>query len=116
MRKRDYILFAVTIISILLSSIFIYSMPEKQNAILQIRIEDKIYGEYDLNVDQNISINDTNTCVIKDKTVTMTNASCPDKLCVHTLPINQYGGTIICLPNRVILEIITKDNEIDATT
>ena len=55
--------------------------------------------------DTQLVINETNVCEIKNGTVSMTEADCPDQLCVHQREITSAGGTIVCLPNRVVLEI-----------
>ena len=42
-------------------------------------------------------------------------ASCPDKICVNHKRIQKSGETIICAPNKVVVEIKSKSkNEIDA--
>ena len=53
-----------------------------------------------------IGIGGTNTCVIANGIVSMTEADCPDLICVHTKSIDARGGTIVCMPNRVVLEIV----------
>ena len=35
----------------------------------------------------------------------MTEADCPDKICVNTGKISKIGETIVCLPHRVVVEI-----------
>lgn len=52
----------------------------------------------------------TNYLVIKDGEAYLTEASCPDLLCVHMGKISSQGQSIICLPNRVVVEI-RDDNE-----
>ena len=54
----------------------------------------------------------TNYLVIKDGEAYLTEASCPDLLCVHMGKISSQGQSIICLPNRVVVEI-RDDNESD---
>ncbi|SEG03943.1 hypothetical protein SAMN02910276_01715 [Butyrivibrio sp. Su6] len=54
----------------------------------------------------------TNYLVIKDGEAYLTEASCPDLLCVHMGKISSQGQSIICLPNRVVVEI-RDDNEND---
>ena len=34
----------------------------------------------------------------------MISATCPDHLCMEQNPVNQNGGTIVCLPNKVVIE------------
>ena len=53
-----------------------------------------------------------NYLVIKDGEAYLTEASCPDLLCVHMGKISSQGQSIICLPNRVVVEI-RDDNESD---
>ena len=78
---------------------------EEQQGMLKITVDGKQYGTYSLSKDRTIEINDTNICEIKDGKVTMIEADCPDKLCVHQKAISTKGGTIVCLPNKVVLEI-----------
>ncbi len=46
-----------------------------------------------------------NHLVIKDGTAEITDALCPDKICVHQKSISHDGETIVCLPNKVVIEI-----------
>lgn len=113
MKKRDLILILCTIGIILISFIGISILPEKENAILQIRVGDEIYGEYSLDKNQSISINDTNVCIIENGKVRMIEANCPDHVCIHSKEIDKKGGTIICMPNQIVLEIISDEKELD---
>ena len=71
---------------------------------IRITVDGKEYGTYSLSRDQVIKINDTNTCEIKDGSARMTQADCPDQLCIHQRAIDEDGGMIVCLPNRVVIE------------
>lgn len=84
--------------------------------ILRITVDNEIYGEYSLNQDQMIEINGSNICEIADGEVRMIQADCPDQICIKTNAITKKGGTIICLPNRVFLEVIPTDTSIMADT
>lgn len=86
----------------------------KEKVYLKITVEGEEYGRYPLNQDQVISIGHTNTCEIKDGKVSMTHANCPDKLCLTFKKIGNKGGTIVCLPNQVVLEIVTDQAEVDS--
>lgn len=46
-----------------------------------------------------------NSLIIENGSVRMLEASCPDQVCVHTGAIDKPGQTIVCLPNRVVIEI-----------
>ncbi len=46
-----------------------------------------------------------NTLVIKDGKAWVEDSSCPDHLCEHMGKIDKVGQSVICLPNRVVVEI-----------
>ncbi len=58
-------------------------------------------GEYTITSGKN-----TNVLVIKDGTAFIKSADCPDKICVHHSPISKVGETIICLPHKLVVEIV----------
>ena len=64
----------------------------------------EVYGTYSLAKDQVIRINDTNVCEIKNGEIHMTDANCPDHLCMKQKAVDSTGGTIVCLPNKVVIE------------
>ncbi len=55
----------------------------------------------------------TNVVEIKDKKVSVISADCPDKICVKHREICKSGESIICLPNRVVVSIEGKNEEVD---
>ena len=69
-----------------------------------ITVNGKEYGTYSLAKNQVIKINDTNVCEIKNGEVRMTDADCPDHLCMKQKAVDSTGGTIVCLPNKVVIE------------
>ena len=50
---------------------------------LKITVAGEVYGTYSLEKNQVIKIQDTNVCEIKDGKVKMTEASCPDHVCIR---------------------------------
>ena len=67
------------------------------------------YGTYSLAEDREISVNGTNVCEIRDGRAKMTEADCPDHLCMRQSAIGDQGGTIVCLPNRVVIEGVSNE-------
>ena len=53
----------------------------------------------------------TNTFHIKDNSVTMTESNCKDNTCVHTGSISQTKESIVCLPHRLVIEVISADSQ-----
>lgn len=111
MKKRDMILIGVILFAALILWVLSRILIPDEGSLLRITVDHEIYGEYPLDQDQTIVINDTNVCEIKDGKVKMTEADCPDHLCMKTAAVTKNGGTIVCLPNRVFLEVVNPADE-----
>ena len=69
-------------------------------------------GEYEIETDGG-----RNVLVIKDGEADMTEADCPDGLCVKRHSISKNGETIVCLPHKVVVEVISaEESGLDAVT
>lgn len=44
--------------------------------------------------------------VVQDGTVSVTEAPCPDLICVHHVPVSRVGETIICLPCKLVVTVM----------
>ena len=115
MKKKDFgiilIVLMVAGVMWLISSVIYSESGEK----LRIMVDNQEFGVYDLQEDCVIEIGDTNECQIKGGKVTMLYGDCPDQVCVHSAAISKNGQAIICMPNKVVLEIIDgkEDDQID---
>ena len=54
-----------------------------------------------------------NTILIQDGKIYVTKATCPDRLCVHSLPLSHNGGVICCVPNGMVITARNDDAEWD---
>ena len=115
MKKMDFILI-FTIILLAAIGLFVYSVLGKKtpgNVIVEVGGE--VYGEYELDENEEVLIHDTNVLHIENGIVQMYEANCPDQICVDHAPISKNGETIVCLPNKVIVTITEgEDSELDA--
>ena len=57
-----------------------------------------------------------NVLVIKNGKASIVDADCPDGICEDYRPVSYVGETIICLPHKVVIEIVgdSADMELDA--
>lgn len=56
----------------------------------------------------------TNTLRIENGEAKMLSADCPDKICVNHKSISKNNESIICLPNKVIVTIVSDiENDMD---
>lgn len=56
----------------------------------------------------------TNTVAVENGEVLVTEASCPDHICIRQGRISYDGQTIICLPNRLVVTVVGADSGPDA--
>ena len=117
MKKNDWILVMVILV---LAGIgfFIYTSYGRQNAgFVKVTVDGELFGTYSLEKEQEIKINDTNYLIIRDGQADMIEADCPDQICVDHKTISKNKETIVCLPNKVIAEIVGgEDVENDAVS
>ena len=111
LEKRD--IFLIVLILAIIAGTFTAFLLSRDttNAKVVIRVDGEVVGTYDLSVDNTIEINGgSNLLEIKDGKANMIEADCPDLLCVHQRQIKENGESIICLPNKVVVEIQSADD------
>lgn len=88
-------------------------LNQKPAAIVEVSLNGHVIEELDLKKDTEIVIQGykggTNTLIIKDGRVHISEATCPDKVCIYQGEISQSGEMIVCLPNLVIAKIVGEE-------
>ncbi len=124
MRKNDWILISsillIAVAFFVLSKVFMIKSDSK-GAEAVVTIDGSEYGRYPLSEDFEtvIEFEDGayNRLVIKDGYADIDEASCPDQICVDHFRIHYRGETIVCLPNKLVVEIVGGDeNKLDGST
>ncbi len=118
MKKKDWILIIVVLCVAACAYLFHYLLRDTGKGEVIVEVNGKLTGTYSLNEDQEITINQgSNILEIKNGKANMIEADCPDQLCVHQRAVSANHENIICLPNRVVVEIRSKaESQIDAVT
>lgn len=115
-RRRNDLLLAGIVLLVALSALLIMRLTRTEGATVLITVDGEEYARYPLSEDTRVTIGDTehqNTLVISDGQAWVEDASCPDKLCVQQGHIHYDGEMIVCLPNKVVVQIMGGD-EADA--
>ena len=81
-------------------------------AFAEVWVDGELVLTVSLSDDGEYPIGEGNLLVISDGEAHMKDADCPDKLCVHQGRISRTGERIVCLPNRVIVEIVGNGEEV----
>lgn len=87
---------------------------------VRVKVDGAEYDTYSLAKDQEISIHADgedweNILVIEAGAAHMTKADCPDQICVNQGSIQKKGETIVCLPHKVVVEVISTSENTDET-
>ncbi len=108
-QKNDVIFLSVLFLLVLAAAGFFFLLPRQAGARVEVTVNGEVYGIYELDTEQEIPIvsegRTTNLLVISQGRADMTEADCPDKLCVHQRAISKNNETIVCLPNRVVVRV-----------
>lgn len=121
MTKYDKILVVSVLLISVISIFYISNSTVNYNEnYVDIYVDGKIYKKYTLDeIINEVIVLETeygkNVIEIKNNSVNMIESTCSDKICTKQKPINKAGELIVCLPNRVVVEISgTKlENKID---
>ncbi len=109
----DIILIGVLLI-VSLSVFLIWYLSGTDGSTAVVTVDGKRVGEYSLAIDGVYYVNDgTNVLVIEDGKAYIREANCPGyQDCVETGKISRVGETIVCLPNKVVVEIVGEGDEL----
>lgn len=117
MSNKKQAIFAISLITTLLvvsfAVYFIIEAMREDGAYVRVSVDGEAVAEYSLSKDGEYEINGgTNILVIENKNAYMKYASCPDGLCKNQGKIHLTGERIVCLPNRVFVEVFGTEDEI----
>ena len=112
--KKEILLLIIIFVAAVIGYLAFQKLQSTPGGQVKVTVDGEVYGTYDLNPTgekaQKIEIKDadgtvTNTLVIENGKADMISADCPDKLCVNQHAISSKGETIVCLPNKVVVEV-----------
>lgn len=97
-----------------------FNLLNKKEADLVLVLQDgEVIAEYPLSEDRAVTIssdeNGYNLLIISGKEASISDADCPDRLCVSQKAISHRGESIICLPHKLVILIESKEEgDVDA--
>ena len=119
-KKMDIVIIVVLIISSFIPHFIYSSIMSKNNNNLYatIKVDGKIHNTIDLPTTSEEKFiiqteNGTNTILANNNEIKIIHADCKDELCIKQGSISKIGKTLICLPNKLIIEI--KGDEYDSS-
>jgi len=112
--KKDAVFIGLLLIIAILIFFFTNYFQKETGAMVTVTVDGKVYGTYDLEKEQTIDIKagdkTTNILKISDGKAKMLTADCPDQLCVKQKAVSKNKESIICLPNKIVVEVDSHQN------
>ena len=114
-KLRNDIILAVVIVFIAAAGLLLFVFNREQGSTVSVKIDGTQIASYPLGENREIPIktgdNDEhiNVLVIKDGKASISEADCPDKICVETRAVSYVGETVVCLPHKLVIEITNQN-------
>lgn len=108
--KNDVIFIGFLALFCVAVCVWVYKGGAVEGSYIVITVDGEEYGTYSLLEEQTITIGEGDTIniiEIKGGKAYMKEASCPDQLCVDQNEISFDKESIICLPNKVVITVIS---------
>ena len=112
MKKKDFILIFIILLIVVVSFGINHFTNAKSGKQIEIYVDNELYKTYDIDDEDEIKIESEegyNVVKIHNHGAQITEASCLDKVCIHEGFITKPSESIVCLPNKVHIKIITDD-------
>ena len=105
--RNDIIFIAVLLIIVSLATSALFLLSPHGDTVI-VTVDGRPSGEYSLSENRTVEIKTQdgyNILVIENGVAYVEQASCPDGICSSHRPIDRSGESIICLPNKVVVEV-----------
>ena len=113
MKRRELIVAAILILIALAGFLVVGAVKNTESdAVLVITLDGEVVHKLPLTKNTNeafrVETEDGhwNDVVIIDGVVDIIDADCPRQICVETIPASEIGDMIVCLPHKLVAEII----------
>lgn len=116
--KWDACLLAGLLLLALLIWVSFNLINKKESEFVIVLRDGEVIAGYPLLEDQAMTISDEsgyNLLMISDGEASISDADCPDRLCVRQKAISRKGESIICLPHKLVILIESREEgDVDA--
>lgn len=113
MKKTTWIVIAITALAVLGAVLALLTrQPAGQPGAVLVTVDGEEYGRYPLDTDADFTVETPwgyNRIVIHDGQADVHEADCPNQICVNTAPAREIGDMIVCLPHKLVVEIVAED-------
>lgn len=112
MNERVRIWDIVLIAALVAACFLLWFLPKDRGNAALVYVDNECKAVLDLGKDTSFSLGHGMKVVVENGSVRMIGSTCPDHVCERMGPISAAGEVILCVPNRISVEISGK--EVDA--
>lgn len=123
LKSKHWLLLFGIILLVCIASVFLLHAYQPKALVAEIYQDGALVRTIDLtalNDPQEILLTNgekENRILAENGQILMHSANCPDRLCVRQGPIQNGIYPIVCLPNKVVIKLVSnKDSAVDAVT
>ncbi len=109
-KKTDAVIIAV-LLALGLAGAFLPRFFSK-SITAEIYFDGTAVKEVPLSKDTSFMLNDIKF-EVKNNAVCVVSSTCRDKICVHTGFISSPAQVIVCVPNKLVVKVVSKNNAVD---
>lgn len=114
-QKGDYLAVAVTLL--LAAAVFLAFLPREtgDTPMVEIYLDGTLVRRVSLDTPGEFSVTGDyiNTVTVRDGKIAVTESDCPGEDCIHSGWIGTSGRSIVCLPNRMEIRIVSAPGDVD---
>lgn len=109
---RNDIILAAAIVIIAVAGLVFWMFNRTEGTYVAVKVDGEVRQMYSLSEDCEVVIKTgadnehVNVLVIRDGKAFVKEADCPDSICVKTRAASYVGETIVCLPHKLVVEIV----------
>ncbi len=110
--RNDVIFIGALLVSVILIGLGLFFFRREGDAVT-VTVDKQVIGTYSLAEDRTVEIRtgaeqeELNLLVIRGGEAYVESATCPDGICASHKPISRNGESIVCLPHRVVVTVVT---------
>lgn len=112
---KFWVLLIGVLLLVAVIGLFVIQNLREEGAQVVITWNGQVEGTYSLAEDRTLVFEGENggynVVTIEDGFVFMAEANCPDQICVKHKPLNQTADPIVCLPNSLVVNVVTAETE-----
>lgn len=116
MKRRKWDLALILALLLAAAVLYLLTRPGETGRWAVVTVDGQEVGRYSLAEDRTVTIGeaDYNVLEISGGGAAVVEANCGDHTCVRTGTVSRTGETIVCLPHRLVVEIVGGAADVDA--